>query len=85
MAPRASKRATLPKVKVTLHRQGLVMECDAVAWENAGECAARLLETFRTLTDRFPELIPELSPVGGGSPIEVRDDDDWESERRVGF
>lgn len=79
----AGKKAT-----VCLERNGLSIRVDDVDADVAGLVAADLLAAMRLLKAKYPELIQELQPVGGYSPVEVVDDD-WSEEggrpRRAGF
>jgi hypothetical protein len=76
----AAKKAT-----VYLERNGLTIRVDDVQADQAGLVAADLLMAFRLLRRKFPELISELQPVGGGYPVSV-EDDDWSDEgKRAGF
>lgn len=79
----AGKKAT-----VYLERNGLTIRVDDVDASVAGLVAADLLEAMRALRTKYPELIQELQPVGGYTPVEVVDDD-WSEEgsrpRRAGF
>lgn len=74
------------KAVVCLERNGLSIRVDDVEADTAGLVAADLLMAFRLLRAKYPELITELQPVGGGYPVEVTDDD-WSDEgrKRTGF
>lgn len=73
------------KAVVCLERNGLSIRVDDVDAASAGLVAADLLQAFRLLREKYPELIAELQPVGGGYPVEVRDDDWQDDSRRTGF
>lgn len=73
------------KAVVLLERNGLSIRVDDVDADTAGLVAADLLMAFRLLRSKYPELIQELQPVGGGYPIEVVDDDWAEDGKRAGF
>lgn len=78
----AGKKAT-----VYLERNGLTIRVDDVEAQNAGLVAADLLEAFRLLNTKYPELITELQPVGGYAPLDTADDD-WQDDgrrRKTGF
>lgn len=74
------------KASVCVERVGLTIRVDDVPANEAGLVAADILRAVRELTKHFPELVPELQPVPGGSPVEMPDDY-WEEGRgrRVGF
>lgn len=74
------------KAVVCLERNGLSIRVDDVEADKAGLVAADLLMAFRLLRAKYPELIAELQPVGGGYPVEVVDDD-WAEDgaKRAGF
>ena len=74
------------KASVYIERAGLSVRIDDVAPDDVAEVAAELLEAFRLLRQVYPEVIADLGTVGGGTPIEVVDDD-WSDEGRgrVGF
>lgn len=79
----AGKKAT-----VSIERNGLSIRVDDVDADVAGLVAADLLAAMRLLRTKYPELIQELQPVGGYSPVEVTDDDwaeDGSRPRRAGF
>jgi hypothetical protein len=73
------------KAVVCLERNGLSIRVDDVEADVAGLVAADLLMAFRLLRAKYPELITELQSVGGGYPLDVRDDDWAEEGRRAGF
>lgn len=74
------------KASVYIERAGLSVRIDDVSPEDVAEVAADLLDAFRLLRHAYPEVIADLGTVGGGTPIEVVDDD-WaeEGRGRVGF
>jgi hypothetical protein len=73
------------KATVVMERNGLSIRVDDVEADKAGLVAADLLMAFRLLRSKFPELIAELQPVGGGYPLDVTDDDWSEEGKRAGF
>lgn len=75
------------KAAVSIERNGLSIRVDDVDAAVAGLVAADLLAAFRLLAQQFPELIQELQPIGGYSPLDVSADD-WSEEgrrKRTGF
>lgn len=79
----AGKKAT-----VCIERNGLSIRVDDVDAAVAGLVAADLLEAMRLLRTKYPELIHELTPIGGYSPLDTADDewaDDGRRPRRTGF
>lgn len=87
----AAKKPTSPlagrKARVCLERVGLSIVIDDVAAVEAGVVAAELLNCFRALGAKFPELREYPETVHAGTPIDVPDDDGWveERKRKVGF
>ena len=73
------------KATVAMERNGLTIRVDDVEADKAGLVAADLLMAFRLLRAKYPELIQELQPVGGGYPVDVVDDDWAEDGKRAGF
>jgi hypothetical protein len=71
---------------VHLERAGLSVRVDGVPVSDVAEVAADLLDAFRLLRRAYPEVIADLGHVGGGTPVDVIDDD-WaeEGRGRVGF
>jgi hypothetical protein len=83
---RARRSPVPPTLQVAVQRNGLSIVAEGVARAEAVECAAHLLDALRELTAAYPELVPDLGHVGGGTPVEVTEDGDWQdSPRRVGF
>lgn len=82
-----TKPAESPRVaSVYIERAGLSVRIDNVATDDVAEVAAELLEAFRLLRQAYPEVIADLGSVGGGTPIDVGEDDWAEDGRgRVGF
>ena len=86
----AAKRKPLGglKASVILERSGACVRLDDVPAADAFTVLAGLLDAMRVAQAAYPELIAELSPVAGYSPLEVRDDEYAEQgriPRRVGF
>ena len=79
------KRSVLAgrKAVVRLERCGACIEVHDVDAAEAGMVLADILSTFRALTRKYDELIPDLQPVPGGSPVDG-DASDF-GARRVGF
>ena len=83
------KKSTLAgrKASVVLERNGAAIRIDDVPAAQAGLVLADMLATFRVLQKKYPELVVDLEPVNGGTPIDVVDDD-WQDDsraKRVGF
>lgn len=70
------------KATVCLERNGLSIRVDDVDADTAGLVAADLLAVYRLLTKTYPELIQEMQPVGGYTPVSVTDDD-WQDDGRA--
>jgi len=81
--PLAGRKAT-----VCVERNGAFIRVDEVPADEAGVVLADILESFRALARKYPELILDLGSVPGGSPIDVTEDewaDEGRGKRRVGF
>lgn len=70
---------------VHLERNGLSIRIDDVPAAEAACVAFDLLEAMRLMTRFAPELVPDLNPVGGYSPLDTSADDWQQDDRRAGF
>jgi len=68
---------------VRVERCGACIEVHDVEAAQAAAVLADMLEAFRALTAEFPELVPDLTPVPGGAPVDG-DASDY-GAKRVGF
>lgn len=76
------------KATVWVERNGAGVRIEDVPATESAAVLADLLEAFRALTEHYSELVQDLTPVPGGSPVEYSDDwqyEPGESRRRVGF
>ena len=78
-SPLADKRAV-----VRVERMGACIEVHDVDARQAAAVLADMLSAFRALTREFPELVQDLTPVPGGSPVDA-DASEFGAKRRVGF
>ena len=89
MTARKRKSAlTDRKASVILERNGACIRVDDVPAAEAGLVLADMLEVFRLLQVKYPELVRDLEAIGGGPPIDVIDDDyadQSKRKRRLGF
>lgn len=83
MARKAVSALAGRKAVVRVERNGACIEVHNVDAAEAGMVLADILSTFRALTRKYDELIPDLQPVPGGSPVDG-DASDF-GARRVGF
>ena len=74
------------RASVILERAGACVRVDEVPADQAFTVLAELLGAMRMVAKVAPELTVELTPVPGGTPIDVIEDDyAEEGHRRVGF
>lgn len=73
------------KAVVIVERCGAMIRVDDIPASEAGVVLADMLEVFRVLQKNYPELVVDLDPVGGGTPIDVDDGDAELESKRVGF
>jgi hypothetical protein len=88
--PRAPRKAAAPPVPVTvtLDIGPLTLSVQDVAWAGLARTVAAMMEARRTLCATWPELRDEprdLGCVPGAGPLEVRDPDDYEGRRPIGY
>jgi len=72
------------KAVVRVERCGACIEVHDVDAAQAALVLADMLSAFRRLTQDYPELVPDLTPVPGGSPVDG-DASDYGAKREVGF
>jgi hypothetical protein len=92
MSPRKKIPAAEPspisgkKATVILERGPIAIRIDDLDATEVFTIAAELLAGCRLLSKLYPEVLPILEAVPGGTPVEVTDDD-WSDEGRgrVGF
>jgi len=71
------------KATVWIERNGAGIRIEDVPATESAAVLADLLEAFRALTQHYDELLPDLTPVPGGAPV---DGDASEfGAKRVGF
>lgn len=77
------------KATVYVERNGACIRVDDVPLADAPDALTEILDAFRVIAKKYPEVIPDLEPVGGGAAIDVTEDDWAESKtpkkRRLGF
>lgn len=73
-------------VSVSVHRNGAELSAN-VPWADVQLVLQSFLEVYRAATERYPELIVDLPPVGGGSVPYVDDfsGDEGRKKKRIGF
>ena len=73
------------RANVSLHRNGLVIEVPGVLLEDAGQMAAGLLDAMRDLAKHYPEVVADGPSFHSGAIGEVREDEEYEGRKRIGF
>jgi len=73
----AGKRAC-----VSVERNGASIRIEDVPAMECASVLASLLDAFRDLTSHYEELVPDLTPVPGGAPV---DGDASEFGAQIGF
>jgi hypothetical protein len=85
----AKKRSALTGRKscIVVERAGASIRVDDVPAKDAALVVAEILAGFRAISKKYPEVIPDLEPVGGSTCATDVRDDDWaeEGRKRVGF
>lgn len=82
------RRSALAGKKATVYveRNGAGIRIEDVPASQAATVLADMLEAMRALSAHYDELVVDLPPVPGGSPVEYTDDWSGDSrKRRVGF
>lgn len=73
------------KTTVVLSRNGATVQVEDVPSGETEKVMAGLLQMYRRLSKRFPELVVELGHIPGGTVATSVMDDEWAEEGRVGF
>jgi hypothetical protein len=74
------KRAT-----VWIERNGAGIRIEDVPASQAASVLADILEAMRALATHYDELVADLNPVPGGTPVDGDASDFGARKRRVGF
>lgn len=83
-APR-KRRIKVAAANVQLHRNGLTFEMQGVPADAMEAIGTIMLDAMRSLTKKYPELVPDAGSVHASPLGEVSDDDAYVETRRVGF
>lgn len=87
MTRRRSALANL-KASVAVERAGAMIKVDDVPAAQAGVVLADILQAFRAIARKYPEVVADLDPVPGGYPVDASEDgwaDESRKKKRVGF